>query len=322
MKICFVSGDASVKHASNAAWLHYLLRSPMHAAFGDAEFVIADTAETDLVGMGFVVGFELADALKKRCDDQKIVWLDLRIAPVRYLDDIYFTFETSHDEVWKRLQRYRIDDALFRYHADLVKATVIKQKKSRIVPDNTLLLVGQTERDRVVFDGERYLTLADKTSELSEIARRYDYVRFKPHPYAKNTRYLIRELRRKIGQVAVTRANIYHLLANDGVAHVAGLNSSVLYEAHHFGKETTFLHTPTFTQDQVGIYGDYFDAAFWADVLSPLFPTQPSELRLPFVSNRLRRTLNDFWGYNAIADEIVMTDILKEKIKNLLSHLR
>lgn len=322
MKICFVPGSTPVKHTSNGAWLHYLLCSPIRAVLGEVEFVLADTAEIELNGLELVIGFELTEALKTQCDDQKIAWFDLRIAPVRYLDDIYFIFETSHDEVYRRLQQYRIDDTLFRYHADLVKATVIKQKKSRIVPDDTLLLVGQTERDHVVFDGERYLTLADKTSDLAKIARRYDHVWFKPHPYANNTRYLTRELRRNIGKVTVTRANIYHLLANDGIAHVAGLNSSVLYEADHFGKETTFLHTPTFTQAQVGIYGDYFDAAFWADVLSPIFPTQPSELRLPFVPSRLRKTINDFWGYNAVADEIIMTDILKDKIKNLLSYLR
>ncbi len=322
MKICFVSGNASVKHASNAVWLHYLLSSPVRAAVDDVEFNLADMAEMDLTGLELVVGFELTNALKKRCDDQEITWIDLRIAPVRYLDDIYFAFETSHDEVRKRLQQYRIDDALCRHHAELVKATVIKQKKSRIVPDNTLLLVGQTERDRVVFDGERYLTLVDKTSELMEIAHRYDHVWFKPHPYAKNTRYLTRELRRVIGKVTVTRANIYHLLANEGIAHVAGLNSSVLYEAGNFGKETTFLHTPTFSDKQIGIYGHYFDASFWSDVLSPLFVTKRSDLKLPFVSSRLRKTLNDFWGYNAIAEEIVLKDLLKEKIKTLLSYLR
>ncbi len=83
--------------------------------------------------------------------------------------------------------------------------------------------------------------------------------------------------------------NVYHLLSNEHILHVAALNSSVLYEAKYFRKEVTFLYKPTFDFENgdIGIYGDYWSSAFWV--------------------------------YNEISDEIVVKDIIESKIKYLLS---
>ncbi|GEM_PF-3129444 len=305
---------------SHARWLLHMIGVPLRSAVAGADVrreVFDAASAADLF-----IGFELSESGKKELNGAGRVWIDLRIAPVRFLDDIYLTFETNHDGIRKRLETYRISETLVKYHAELIRATVLKLKKADIVPSNTLLLIGQTERDRVVFDGKKYLTLADRLPELGALAKPYDHVWFKPHPYAKNGRRLLRELRKGLGHVENTRENIYCLLANDGVTHVAALNSGVLHEAGHFGKEVTFLHTPTFDAAQTGVYGDYFSSAFWADILSPVFQTVSSDLSLPFVPSRLRKTLNDFWGYNAVSDEVVLRDVLKEKIQSVMSFFR
>ena len=307
---------------SHAKWLEYLLRTPLRDALPESGVVSAAFSSEAVSGAGLVIGFELSEASRRSMNEKEKVWIDLRIAPLRFLDDIYFTFETNHPGIREKLEERRIDATLCRYHADLVRATVLKLKKADIVEPGTLLLIGQTEADRVVFDGTKHLTLADRITELEALNAGYDRVLFKPHPYAKNGRAVLRELRRGLGNVEATRANIYHLLANEGVRHVAALNSSVLHEAECFGKAVTFLFTPTFTEEQVGIYGDYFSGAFWSDILAPAFETRPSDLQLPFVPGRLRKTLNDFWGYNAIDAGIVLEDIAKEKVKKLLGIFR
>ena len=238
------------------------------------------------------------------------------------MDDIFFSFETNSDAIRLKLQRFRVNDELFDLQASIIKATVIKLNKDNIIAPNSLLLIGQTERDRVLYDGNKYLSLLDRIDEIRKSASDYDNVYFKPHPYAKNNRYLLRELRKALGDMQNIHSNIYYLLANEGTQHVAALNSSVLYESVYFDKKTTFLFNPTFSDMQIGIYGDYLNGAFWSDILSSTLRTIPSSLKLPFQSSRIRKALNDFWGYNEISDEIVYYSIFKNKVKYLLNRLR
>ena len=65
----------------------------------------------------------------------------------------------------------------------------------------------------------------------------------------------------------------------------------------------------------IGIYGDYWSSAFWSDILD----SEDTHISLPFVPNRLRKAINDFWGYNEISDEIILKDIFKSKIRYFLS---
>ena len=307
---------------SHAKWLYLLLRAPLQSALESAE-IVWKTFERDVfTGADLVIGFELSDTARAAIEEAGVPWLDLRIHPLRFMDDIFLAFETNVKAIEEKLQLYRVDEALCRYHADLVRATVIKLKKDKMVPENSLLLVGQTEKDSVIFDGHKYLSLLDRLDAIKSLANSHEHIYFKPHPYARNNRVMLRELRKALGDVRIIRQNVYLLLANDGIGHVAALNSSVLHEAEYFGKETTFLFAPTFEEMHIGVYGDYFNAPFWRDTLSPILPTAPSTLQLPFQPSRLRKTLNDFWGYNALGDEIVLNDIAKARIKTLLGFWR
>jgi hypothetical protein len=149
------------------------------------------------------------------------------------------------------------------------------------------------------------------------MAHSYDSIYFKPHPYAKNSKFIYKSLKKEFKNVKIIHENIYHLLSNENILHVMALNSSVLYEAKYFRKETTFLYEPTFDFESkdIGIYGDYWSSAFWSDILD----SEDTHISLPFVPNRLRKAINDFWGYNEISDEIILKDIFKSKIRYFLS---
>lgn len=305
--------------SSHAKWLYPVLRMQLESALGAANIVYKTFQETSLESADLVIGFELSCEAMRNIEDADKVYIDLRISPIRFMDDIFFSFDTNSEAIHTKLQQYRVNEHLCQLQANVVMATVIKSKKNQIVLPNSLLLIGQTEADRVLHDGEKYLSLLDRIDEIKQLAIEYEHIYFKPHPYAKNNRYILRELRRELGEVLSAHDNIYHLLSNDGVQHVAALNSSVLYEALYFNKETTFLFKPTFTDMQISIFGDYFNGNFWSDILSPVFLTHPSSLVLPFQASRLRKAVNDFWGYNEIADEIVLIDIIKRRVKHLLS---
>lgn len=308
--------------ATHAKWLYLLLRELLRSAVADVRIGYGSFVDADREHADLVIGFELSKEAKTLLEKASSPYIDLRIHPLRFLDDIFFSFETNVPAVRALLKNYGISEALCRMHADHVKATVIKLKKAELIRPNSLLLLGQTEADNVVFDGERYLVLTDRIEQISELSKGYGHIYFKPHPYAKNGRRVYRELKKALGEVSYIDANIYHLLGNDGVAHVAALNSSALYEAAYFGKKTTFLFTPTFGERHVGVYDAFFSGAFWSDVLSPLLATAPSALACPPQPGRLRKMLNDFWGYSAVNDEIVLADMMKSKIKRFWNKVR
>ena len=307
---------------SHGKWLYYLLRTQLQLTIDEAEIIYRDFDSADLNRVDLVIGFELSTEARAKIDRLNKVYLDLRIHPVRFMDDIFFSFETNSDAIQSSLQNYSVNNELCKLQASIIKATVIKLDSDKIIAPNSLLLIGQTEYDRVLYDGNKYLSLLDRIDEIKKISSDYDHIYFKPHPYAKNNRYLLRELRKALGDVHNIHTNIYYILANEGTQHVVALNSSVLHESVYFDKQTTFLFNPIITNMQVGIYEDYLNGAFWSDILSSSLRTVPSSLELPFQSSRLRKVLNDFWGYNEISDEIVYYSILKNKVKNLLNRLR
>ncbi|MEA3353368.1 MAG: polysialyltransferase family glycosyltransferase [Campylobacterota bacterium] len=255
--------------------------------------------------------FEQKDRLK-----EKEPVLNLSIHPLRFADDIFFNFQTNDPKLKKRLQKYEVNYNIFYTYADIQKASFIKNVKNNTIKENSILLIGQTPMDKTVYDGTKYLLLTDFITQIQNISKKYHHIYFKPHPYAKNTNKLLKELKKYIPNIKITYDNIYHLLSNDNIKHIAGLNSSVLYEAKYFKKEVTFLYKPYFDFDKedIGVYGNYFDSSFWADILQ----TDDKNISIPFSPNRLRKSLNDFWGYSQISDEIILKDIIKSKIKYLL----
>lgn len=253
---------------------------------------------------------------KERLKESQPV-INLSIHPIRFADDIFFNFQTNDHKIQAKLKKYEVNYDMFYHYADIIKATVLKTTKKSPFPKSTLLLIGQTEKDKAIFDGERYLSLLDYIDAIKQLAKGYDLVCFKPHPYAKNNNQIYKNLKKNLPNLSITYENIYHLLANDSIKHIAGLNSSVLYEAHYFHKKVTFLYQNSFDfkKDDIGIYGEYFKSSFWADILD----LQDTQITIPNSPSRLRKALNDFWGYNEISDAIVQKEILKSKIKSYLA---
>ncbi len=253
---------------------------------------------------------------KERLKDKANV-LNLSIHPIRFADDIFFNFETNNENIKTKLKKYEVNYDQFYHYADIIKATYLKSVKKNTIKKKSLLLIGQTQKDKVIFDGVKYLTLLDYLSSIKEIAKSYDAIYFKPHPYAKNSKSIYKKLKKEFTNLELIHDNIYHLLSNENILQVVALNSSVLYEAKYFRKEVTFLYKPTFDfqNSDIGIYTDYFNSSFWSDILD----IEDTNISLPFVPNRLRKSINDFWGYNEISDEIILKNIIKSKIKYFLS---
>jgi len=252
---------------------------------------------------------------EKLQSSQKVI--NLSIHPLRFGDDIFFNFETNDVVLKAKIKKYEVNYDIFYIYADLVKATYLKTTKKNNITDNSLLLVGQTQQDKVIFNGVKYLSLLDYIEDIILLSKKYNSIYFKPHPYSTNNKKLLKSLKKYLPNVKIIYDNIYHLLSNDNIKHVVALNSSVLYEAKYFHKQVTFLYKPVydFKNNDIGIYGDYWSSSFWSDLLD----IEDKHVVLPFVPNRLRIADNDFWGYNELRDEIILKDILKNRVKYFLS---
>lgn len=259
--------------------------------------------------------FEEKNMLKNKEDT-----INLSIHPLRFADDIFFNFETNSMSIKQKLKKYEVNYDIFYQYANLLKAHYQKTKSDSKIKEEALLIVGQTQEDKVLFDGKKYLNLLDFLYEIKEIGKLYKNIYFKPHPYAKNNKFIFSNLKNNIENLSLTHENIYYLLPNENIKCVIGLNSSTLYEAKYFHKKVIFLNKPyfDFKTNDIGIYGDYFSSSFWANILD----SKDTKISLPFVQNRLRKSLNDFWAYNQVDTEIILKDIFKNKIKYFLSRLK
>jgi len=260
----------------------------------------------------YKIVFEEKDQLKK-----PYPVINLSIHPLRFADDIFLNFNTNDDHAFEMLKRHEVDYDIFFHYANLVKERCAQLKKGSICKNNSLILVGQTERDKVIFDGDQFLKLTDFLESIEEISSQYEHVYFKPHPYAKNNKDIFNELKRIIKKCYITFDNIYFLLSDNNVKALAGLNSSVLYESKYFYKKSFFLFKETFNfiDSDIGIYGDYYNSSFWSSLLG----VEDKGKSLPSYPNRLRKLVNDSWAYGEINNQIIFTHFIKNKIKKIIS---
>lgn len=320
MEIERIIVSGSVKNANckkNIDWLYFLFRYPLRKAFGvSVERYYREGVEKATANTLFI-GFELYDEQKELLRKKKILFIDLRIHPVRFLEDILLSFEASDTILNERVESFTLKEESFFLHAGIVSAGL--SRKHKAFTKETLLIIGQTEKDKVLFDGVGYKTLSDYKSTLISLSKNYESVLYKPHPYAKNAKEVIKELKHFLPSLEVSYENGYALLSDENVTHAVGLNSSLLYEAPYFGVESTFLYQKPFDFSKQKALGHLcLTPSFWQELFSL---EERDEVTLGFVPNRLRNSLHDFWGYSEVMQEAMLKDLLKVKFRRMLSRI-
>ena len=111
--------------------------------------------------------------------------LNISVHPIRFADDIFLNFETNDMSLRAKLKKYEVNYDIFFNHADLIKASFLKTNKKNTIKKNSILIVGQMEKDKALFDGLRYHSFLDYIEDIKTICSNYDHVYYKPHPYSK-----------------------------------------------------------------------------------------------------------------------------------------
>ncbi len=105
---------------------------------------------------------------------------------------------------------------------------------------------------------------------------------------------------------------------HDAIQAVYSISSSTVLEAKYWGKQSEYFFQNPFdlAEEGDGTYSDrrylpvftgYLNPAFWADILGETVDVVTGiDVTVPDKPNRLRASLQNFWGYGALDIDILL----------------
>ena len=259
----------------------------------------------------FCVGYEMPPWLVRLLDENAVPYVDLRLHPVRFLDDLIFAARTPLIETQAALLAMSILESEVIVTAGLREAMCRFISEAR-VPDNTVLVAGQRRFDATQIVGGGFFDAEPFAADIRAICGRYGGVVLKPHPLDRQHSLLTVASQVLPGRLfGVIDDNIYRMMALPQITAVLTVNSGVAYEAPYFGKRVHTLAPLSLRLAWRGAEADTASHAsmndvvltpdFWRTVLAPHTAVTPLDgMRLPPKPNRLRIALDSFWNFQQI----------------------
>jgi hypothetical protein len=258
----------------------------------------------------FCVGYELPPWLVQLLDDALVPYLDLRLHPVRFLDDLMFAARASCRDTQDALFSLAVSETEVIATAGLREAMCRFISEAR-VPDDTLLVVGQRPFDSSQIVDGRFFDARRRAPEIHAICAQHRAVILKPHPHDKEHSLLAVAATASAPVLGVITDNLYRMVALPQVSTVLTVNSSVAHEAPYFGKRVhTLAPLPirpgwSCEAPEPELYASLDDVVltpdFWRIVLAPHAPvSKPDGIRLRPKPNRLRIAFDSFWNFQEI----------------------
>jgi hypothetical protein len=258
----------------------------------------------------FCVGYEMPPWLVRLLDELAIPYVDLRLHPVRFMDDLMFAVRASRAETQAAVLQMAVSESEVIVTAGLREAMCRFISESR-VPDNTLLVAGQRRFDSTQIIDGAFFDADSVAADIHAICARYDAVVLKPHPLDRHHSLLTVAAGASAPILGVIDDNIYRIMAMPQISAVLTVNSGVAHEAPYFGKRVHALAPLSLHPVWRGAEADTLSHAslgdavltpdFWRTVLAPHAPVTAADgMRLPPKPNRLRIALDSFWNYQQI----------------------
>ncbi len=336
--------------AQNTHWLHHIIRRPLQAATqlpiellewetnsifdgqkvyellnlpatleGWVKFYYQEEIPKEVIAYfepflkdAIVIGFEVPSYFMKICTALDLPCINMMWDPIRFLDDIFFCFNTNHCAIFDALQAYQLSDALIYQMADLQRARLMRKGDQTDIEG--ALILGQTHIDRSLIEGDRLVTLTDFQDNLQILGTKGD-LWFKKHPFDLSFEQHKTTLE-SIGLKLLSNKpyNTYDLFCSDKITHVAAISSGATIEAKYFDKSTQTFITPYYQHYSrpsthtdsccVSVFDSFLHANFWADILKPICSNvYTTQQRIAHKPNRMRHANYSFWGYEEPANE-------------------
>jgi len=268
----------------------------------------------------FVVGYEMPPWLVRLLNEHAVPYVDLRLHPVRFMDDLMFAARASRAETQAALLSMAVMESEVFVTAGLREAMCRFISAARVL-NNTLLVVGQRRFDSTQIAGGDFFGAEPLAAEIHAICARYAGIVLKPHPLDRHHSLLAVAAAAPAPVLGVIDDNIYRMMALPQISAVLTVNSGVALEAPYFGKRVHTLaplpirpawHNAKAEVD-VDAHASLDDIVltpdFWRQVLAPhVKVTAADGMRLRPKPNRLRITLDSFWNYQQIDTDRIPRD--------------
>ena len=182
----------------------------------------------------FCVTYEAPPYLVGLLDRAGIPYLDVRLHPVRFLDDLIFAVRASEPATQAALFALALPESLVHATAGLREA-MCRFISAATVPTGTLLVLGQRPVDATQIVGGAFFDALQRRDEILRICSDYRGVLLKPHPSGDpHSLLLVAATAARV--IGATADNLYRLLSLPQIAAVLTVNSSAAYEAGYFDK--------------------------------------------------------------------------------------
>lgn len=258
----------------------------------------------------FCVTYEAPPYLLSLLDALRVPWLDIRLHPVRFLDDLIFAVRAADPDTQAALLEQALPESLPVVTAGLREA-MGQFISDATVPDDTLLVVGQRPMDATQIVDGTFFDAAPHRAEIERVCAAHRAVLLKPHPTGEPHSLLLAAAGAPANVLGATADNIYRLLALPEVTAVLTVNSSAGVEARYFGKRVHMLAPAPVRlawrgdEAEAGDHASLDDIVlcpdFWRMVLAPhARVTARDGMRLPAKPNRLRIALDSFWNFQQV----------------------
>lgn len=258
-----------------------------------------------------VIAYELSEQTRRIFNSIGVVYIDIWLHPIRFLDDILFGFSSNHPEVFQALKAFMVQPNLYQLYANRLKIQLYKgyKRPELQLEKNAALFVGQTLEDKAICRQGKMLTLLDFKERFDQILKTHSKVYYSRHPYVKKGDEDILSYLKTKPNVEVVSHSAYDMIAHENIKYVFSVSSSVVFEARAFGKKADFLYRPVFEisdvhslRSYISVYQDFVSPHFWAQVLQPIVSVNPDAEKLQFLDqkDKLRDMLAFYWSYKNI----------------------
>lgn len=258
-----------------------------------------------------IIGYELSEETKLILNKSGIIYIDVWLHPIRFMDDNFYAYDSNNINIRKKLFDYKISEKEFFLYADKLKIQsfmgfnkFIKSIDTNL-EENSCLIIGQTLTDKSVCKRGKMLTILDFKNEILNLAKKYSHIYYSPHPMLKGDISDQFDFINKINNASVISEPAYFLLCSEKIKEVVAISSSIVYEAKFFGKETKYLYKPSvviaenFTEDGfVSIFNKLHSPRFWSELLTGLFDIDNNVVDVDYLGakNNYRDMLSLFYN--------------------------
>ncbi len=259
-------------------------------------------------------GYEMTPGLRGFLDESGIVYIDVRISPLRFLPDLCLAVRSNSRTINRLFGQHCIPEKDISREAAFLKASQVHLRRysqgRNVGKEVSAYLIGQTEADASILTDRGFAKLQDFVRDIVAFADGQTLY-FIPHPYCseENNLKVVLELRNAGLEVLTVRTNGYDLLSSEQRVRLIGLSSGLLQEAPYFGQESQhllpFICPVGYSEDTIslGAYGQFdFDWFASEEFVAALASLQTDE-ELPrsrvrnMKADRLRALHQAWWSY-------------------------